>query len=134
MSISVNDAFGQAWLNCFDDVGRLIMGKTADEMQELKERSEQSGEGKEYDACFAEALCKTFVFRCRAKEDSFQDNVRIRYQVMSAAPVNYAQEAAGMVEQINLYGGVGLKKEETESYGCVGVKKEETGSYGFGGL
>ncbi|KAI5858442.1 hypothetical protein BZA05DRAFT_345568 [Tricharina praecox] len=104
MTISVNDAFGQAWLNCFDEIGRLIMGKSADEMHELKERSEQSGDEKEYEACFAEAICKTFVFRCRAKEDTFQENSRIRYQVMSATPVNYAQEAAKMVEQINLYG------------------------------
>lgn len=104
MTISVNDAFGQAWFSCFDDVGRLIMGKSADEIQELKERSEQSGEEKDYEACFAEVICKSFVFRCRAKEDSFQDTIRMRYQVMSATPVNYAQEAAKLVEQINLYG------------------------------
>lgn len=36
MTISVNDAFSQAWLNCFDDVGRMIMGMSADELEALR--------------------------------------------------------------------------------------------------
>lgn len=36
MTISVNDAYGQAWLNCFDDVGKMIMGMSADELEDIR--------------------------------------------------------------------------------------------------
>jgi len=36
MAMSVNDAFSQAWVSCFDDVGRMIMGMSADELDALR--------------------------------------------------------------------------------------------------
>lgn len=71
MSLNVNDHTGQLWLSCFDDVGRLIMGMTADELMEMKERDETAAA-----QAFEEANCKTFVFRARAKMDNFQDQQR----------------------------------------------------------
>ncbi|KAK4897235.1 hypothetical protein LTR28_001754, partial [Elasticomyces elasticus] len=41
MSVSVSDHTGQLWLSCFDDVGRSIMGMTADELMALKEEGEE---------------------------------------------------------------------------------------------
>lgn len=103
MTISCNDAFGQAWLGCFDDVGRMIMGKTADELYELNDTESSAYDNKAYLDAFAEALCKTYLFKCRAKMDVYQDTQRVRYQVMSASPLNYAVEAARLAEQIKLY-------------------------------
>ncbi|KAI5776609.1 hypothetical protein EDC01DRAFT_625059 [Geopyxis carbonaria] len=108
MNISVNDAFGQLWLSCFDEVGNLIMGKTADQLQELHARSELPDEDSmdakiAYDATFKDAFCKTYLFKCRAKEDNYNDEKRMRYQVMSASPLNFAAEAAKLAEQIALY-------------------------------
>jgi replication factor A1 len=73
------------------------MDKTADELEELKENST------EYDACFQQPLCKAFIFRCRAKQDTYQDQTRVRYQVLNAAQINYAAEATKLAEQIKLY-------------------------------
>ena len=36
MTISINDAFSQVWLSCFDNVGKLIMGMSADELEALR--------------------------------------------------------------------------------------------------
>lgn len=69
MSINVSDHTGQMWLSIFDDVGRMIMDKTANEVMQMKE------DGTEKDV-FSSAVCKTFVFRCRAKMDTFQDQQR----------------------------------------------------------
>lgn len=71
MSLNVNDHTGQLWLSCFDDVGRMIMGMSADALMELKENDEQA-----MSKVFEEANCKTMVFKCRAKMDSFQDQQR----------------------------------------------------------
>ena len=69
MSINVADHSGQIWLSCFDEVGRMIMGMSADQLMGLKE------EGNDKDA-FQDATYQTFNFRCRAKMDTYQDQQR----------------------------------------------------------
>lgn len=71
MSLNVNDHTGQLWLSCFDDVGRLVMGMSADQLMALKD-SDDAAAGR----AFEEANCKTMLFKCRAKMDSFQDQQR----------------------------------------------------------
>ncbi|KAI9810389.1 MAG: Replication factor A protein 1 [Pycnora praestabilis] len=98
MSLNVSDHTGQLWLSCFDDVGRLVMGMSADQLMELKENDEKAaGE------LFQEANCKSWVFRCRAKMDNFQDQQRVRYQVSSASALNYAVEGAKLAETLKMY-------------------------------
>ena len=71
MSVNVQDYTGQLWLSCFDEVGRLVIGATADEMQELKENEENR-----FIDRVQEANCKTWVFRVRAKMDTYQEQQR----------------------------------------------------------
>lgn len=72
MSINVSDHTGQIWLNCFDDVGRMMMGVSANHLNELKD----NGDDKAVEDAFQEANCKTWLFKCRAKMDNFQDQQR----------------------------------------------------------
>ncbi|KAK3174820.1 hypothetical protein OEA41_002066 [Lepraria neglecta] len=101
MSINVSDHTGQLWLSCFDDVGRMVMGKSADQVTEL---TEAGGEDKTAaDNVFQDANCKTFVFKCRAKMDTFQDQQRVRYQVSGASPLNYSAECTKLAQLIKEY-------------------------------
>ncbi|KAF9887566.1 Replication factor A protein 1 [Aspergillus nanangensis] len=98
MLINVSDHTGQLWLSCFDDVGRLMMGTSADQLTELRENDEKAaGE------LFQNANCRTWNFRCRAKIDHFGDQQRVRYQVSSAKPMNYSEEASRLADMINSY-------------------------------
>lgn len=99
ISINVGDHTGQMYLNCFDDVGRMIMGMTADELMELVETDNTAAK----DAVFQNANCKTWTFKCRAKMDNFQDQQRVRYQVSSAIPLDYSAECNKLAETIKLY-------------------------------
>ncbi|KAK4905230.1 hypothetical protein LTR28_000797 [Elasticomyces elasticus] len=72
---------------------------TADELMALKEE----GEEKKVSDAFAEANCKSMVWRCRARMDNFQDQQRVRYQVASAAPMSFPVEAAKLAELIKQY-------------------------------
>ncbi|KAI9740941.1 MAG: Replication factor A protein 1 [Claussenomyces sp. TS43310] len=98
MQLNVNDHTGQIWLNCFDDVGRLVMGMSADQLMELRENDEPA-----MSLAFEDANCKTMIFKCRAKMESFQDQQRVRYQVVAASPLNYTTEAHKLAELIKLY-------------------------------
>ena len=69
MTCNVVDHTGQLYLSCFDDVGRLIMGMSADELTQLTAAEEDA-------EVFHRATYQTFVFRCRAKMDTYQDQQR----------------------------------------------------------
>lgn len=68
MSLNVSDHTGQVYLSCFDDVGRIIMGISANQLHELREADEVA-----YTALFQEKCCQTLQFKCRAKLDNYQD-------------------------------------------------------------
>ncbi|KAI5858167.1 replication factor-a protein [Durotheca rogersii] len=98
MSVNVNDHTGQMWLSCFDDVGRVIMGMTANELMEIKESDEDR-----LPAVFEAANCTKLNFRCRAKMDTYEGNQRVRYQVMSAGPLDFKAEALKLSDMIKQF-------------------------------
>ncbi|CAF9909670.1 MAG: hypothetical protein GOMPHAMPRED_006836 [Gomphillus americanus] len=89
MSVSVTDHTGQMFLSFFNDQGTVIMGMTADKLVELKENN------KEKDA-MNQAINKQYVFRCRAKQDTYGEQTRL-------APLDYGAEAAKLFNKIKLY-------------------------------
>ncbi|KAI0550047.1 replication factor-A protein [Xylaria curta] len=99
MSVNVNDHTGQLWLSCFDDVGRVVMGMSADELMEIKENDEDRVPG-----IFEAANCSKLNFRCRAKMDMYGENQRVRYQVMSASQVDYKSEGLKLIDMIAQFG------------------------------
>ncbi|KAI0019352.1 replication factor-A protein [Xylariomycetidae sp. FL0641] len=99
MSVNVNDHTGQLWLSCFDDVGRVIMGISADELMEIKENDEDRAP-----AIFDAANCTKLNFRCRAKMDTYGENQRVRYQVLSASPLDFKAEALKLADMIKQFG------------------------------
>ena len=84
MSVNVSDHTGQIWLSCFDDVGRLIMGMTADQLTELRDNDDKAAS-----EVFQEANCKSWLFKCRAKMDNYQDQQR--YITFSLPRSSFAQ-------------------------------------------
>jgi len=72
MTLNVSDHTGQLWLSVFDNEGRMIMGKSADEVQEMKDNDDKASQ----DTVFQEATCKTFIFRVKARMDNFRDEQR----------------------------------------------------------
>ncbi|KAK3899877.1 hypothetical protein C8A05DRAFT_46174 [Staphylotrichum tortipilum] len=84
LSADVSDHTGHIWVSCFDEQARAIVGRTADEMMKLQGQADGS-----FEAAWDEALCRKMEFNCRAKMDTFGDQQRVRYQVMSARPMDY---------------------------------------------
>ncbi|ETW86185.1 hypothetical protein HETIRDRAFT_309703 [Heterobasidion irregulare TC 32-1] len=88
MSMAVADHTGQVWLQGFNDVGVAVFGKTADEVHEIKENDEAA-----YNDLMLKATCHTYMFGCRAKQDTFNDQTRVRYGITRIQPVDFAAEA-----------------------------------------
>ncbi|PFH60253.1 hypothetical protein XA68_11240 [Ophiocordyceps unilateralis] len=98
MSLNVADHTSHQWLSCFDETGNMIMGKTANELMELKENDDAA-----LVAAFDQVNCKKLAFRCRAKMDNYGDTQRVRYQVMSASMLDYTAEANRLADMIKQY-------------------------------
>lgn len=98
MSLNVADHSSHQWLSCFDETGNMIMGKTANDLMELKENDDAA-----LVAAFDAVNCKKFAFRCRAKMDNYGDTQRVRYQVMSASVLDFKAEANRLVDLIKQF-------------------------------
>lgn len=99
MSFNVWDHTEQVWLNGFNDIGQQLLGRPAGDMYDLKENDENA-----FGAAIQEGTCTQWLFRCKAKQESFQDTLRVRYTVMTAAPLDYKKESKKLVEIIAQYG------------------------------
>ncbi|QUC23289.1 uncharacterized protein UV8b_07530 [Ustilaginoidea virens] len=98
VSLNVADHTSHQWLSCFNESGLLIFGMTANELMDLKEQDDAK-----FMAAFETVNCKKFHFRCRAKMDNFGDAQRVRYQVMTAAPLDFKAEGNKLSELIKQY-------------------------------
>ncbi|KAF9527021.1 hypothetical protein CPB83DRAFT_857001 [Crepidotus variabilis] len=91
MSMAVADYSGQAWLQGFNDVGEAIFGKPANDLVTIKNENNN-----EFMAIMERSCGQTFNFSCRAKQDTWKDNNRIRYGISRITPLNYKEEAAAL--------------------------------------
>ncbi|KAI6166844.1 hypothetical protein EDD17DRAFT_1541509 [Pisolithus thermaeus] len=88
LSMAVADWSGQAWLQGFNDAGLVVFDKSADEIMRMKEQNES-----EFNAYVAQAIGKTYNFSCRAKQDTYNEQTRVRYGIAKVSPLDYQEEA-----------------------------------------
>ncbi|TNY19811.1 hypothetical protein DMC30DRAFT_417560 [Rhodotorula diobovata] len=98
ISMCVSDYTSQIWVSGFNEVGADLFGKTADEMQVLKEDDDPA-----YQGAIASALGKCYNLSIKAKADSFGDQTRVRYQIQRMAPVDWAAAAKTLASQIEAW-------------------------------
>jgi replication factor A1 len=72
LQICVSDHTGQKWISAFDESARVIMGHSADELQQLKD----DGDETKFTKMIEDATCRSWSFRCRAKLDNYNDEQR----------------------------------------------------------
>lgn len=96
--MSVGDYTGQCWLSAFNDVGKLLIGSSADEMESLRENDEALFRNK-----VQKATGRLWEFACRAKSDTFNDQVKVKYQILQARPINFEAACKDLVDKIAKY-------------------------------
>ncbi|GAA5978470.1 hypothetical protein JCM10908_004367 [Rhodotorula pacifica] len=95
LSMCVNDYTNQIWVSGFNEVGQDLFGKSADEMQRLKEDDDP-----EFTHALTGALGRMYNLSIKAKADSFGDQMRVRYQIQKAAQVDWVEAAKQLAEEI----------------------------------
>lgn len=95
VAVNVADYTESTWLSGFNDIGELLIGMSASELEAVKQESESA-----FIATLHRATNKTFMFNIRAKQDTFNDVSRVRYVITQATPVNWANAANELADEI----------------------------------
>jgi len=100
LSFMCCDGTASNWLTAFNEVAQQLLGHTAQEVSEFR----QTANDKMFERVFQEANFRSYLFKCRAKQDFMNDEKRVRLHVMQATPINFKQESHFLLDQIALYG------------------------------
>lgn len=95
LSVCVSDETDQIWVSCFEETGAQIIGISGNEL--AKYQNEDVSVFDHYTTKFPRI---EYLFKIRAKQDIYQDNIRVRYSVMTIAPLNYAEEGLRLLEEL----------------------------------
>lgn len=98
LGIQVADHTAQAWLQAFNDVATEIIGMNADQLMEIKDNDEA-----EFQKVIHKAQSKTYNFECRAKNDTYNDQTRVRYGVIKAYPLDFTAETRNLHKLLSSY-------------------------------
>lgn len=122
-SANVADYSGQIWINGFDEIGQLLIGMTADELDAIRVRLARHARGSLTGRTRMRASSRTYCSGSSARSWSLtaapsrrpltcvlqrlsavltlQDTNRVRYTVTKAVPVDFAQASNELVDQIH---------------------------------
>merc|ERR1719187_322630 len=100
LSFNVGDATDHTWASCFQDQGEKLLGVKSEELGHAMENDEEK-----YNAIFTEATFKTFNFRIRVKEDTYNDETRLKHTVIALEEVNYEDHCKRLIKEIVELGG-----------------------------
>ncbi|KAF8275180.1 replication factor A [Lactarius quietus] len=91
--MAVGDHTGQMWLSGFNDVGTILFGMTGNELYDMKVQDEAK-----VNHIIHNATCNTYSFACRASQQSFNDQNRVRYGIQRMQPLDYLTEMHGLIK------------------------------------
>eukprot|EP00743_Colponemidia_sp_Colp-15_P016080 GILK01019554.1.p1 GENE.GILK01019554.1~~GILK01019554.1.p1 ORF type:complete len:451 (+),score=31.00 GILK01019554.1:461-1813(+) len=93
-SVMALDATGTTFLKVFDDVGNVIFGCTASEMQAYDSNN--------VEGCFEQANFKQYVFKIRPKVDFYAGQTYVHFHAQHAQPIDFVAESRLLLLEIRM--------------------------------
>lgn len=97
LSVCLNDETDQIWSSCFEETGSTILTVSADELHDAKMNDLNL-----YDHLTSKFPRLEYLFKIRAKQDIYNDNIRVRYSVIAVSPLNYVDEATRLLNELKM--------------------------------
>ncbi|KAF9096941.1 Replication factor A protein 1 [Mortierella sp. AD031] len=95
MGVNAADHTGQSWIQAFNDAGMVITGQPAGYLVANPEV---------VPAVFAKATFRSYIFKCRAKQETYGEEAKTRITILSATPMNWVDESKVLLKQLEEYG------------------------------
>lgn len=96
LSVNLADHTGNQWVTCFQDSAECILNVKADDLGNMKDTNEA-----QFDQVFTEANFKTYIFKLRAKVETYNDESRLKTVCANATPVDWVTDGKRLIEEIN---------------------------------
>lgn len=97
-SATISDDTSTSWVSLFDDQAKTLLdGLSADQLHEIL--NGENGQS-EYDGNFAKATFTDWIFTCKVKQETHQDETRVKTSIQSLHPVDYAKEGRSLLNSI----------------------------------
>ncbi|GAB1608186.1 replication protein A 70 kDa DNA-binding subunit-like [Argonauta hians] len=93
---NIADYTGNQWITCFQESAEVLLNISAEQLGDLRNTDEYA-----YDEVFQEASFKSFVFKCRAKFETYNDESRLKNYCMGVTPVDWKSYGQRLITQIN---------------------------------
>jgi len=100
LSFNMGDHSDSTWSNCFQETAEKLLGYSSEEIGNCFE-----GDEERYNAIFSEATFKTYMFRMRAKADTYNDETRVKHTAVSIDNIDYAAVNKMLIKEIESLGG-----------------------------
>ena len=84
LTCNLSDFSDNQWVTFFQETAEAVLGRPADELGSLRNDNEN-----EFDQIFQEANFKPYVFKLRAKMETYNDESRLKTVCLQATPVNF---------------------------------------------
>uniref|UniRef100_A0A1I7XQ68 Rep_fac-A_C domain-containing protein n=1 Tax=Heterorhabditis bacteriophora TaxID=37862 RepID=A0A1I7XQ68_HETBA len=84
VQMELTDMTGSFWVTMFSAAAAKLFGIEAQQLGELKQNDKEA-----YEAVFENARFKYYNWRIRAKAETYNEETRVRYQVIGCDPVPY---------------------------------------------
>lgn len=101
VSMELADATGIFWVTAFEKVAEKLFGKTSTQMGELKEMDNEA-----YQKVFDDMRSKNYIFRIRAKPETYNEEMRMRYSLFDAQEVNWDKYIAELNRAMDALNGM----------------------------
>jgi len=100
LNMQIADNTGSMYVSCFRDVAYQIMNeRPASELLQLQTEAREA----ELNMAFDDAAHRWFLFRIRAQQQTYHEDVRTAFTVYSATPIDYTKECQRLVSIIDSY-------------------------------
>ncbi|TPX37051.1 hypothetical protein SmJEL517_g00865 [Synchytrium microbalum] len=83
LNMTLSDHTGVVWATAFNTEAEMILGVKADDLARFKEEDEA-----QFNSIIEESMFKTFDWTLRLKQDTFNDETRVRITAQSAKPLD----------------------------------------------
>ncbi|ESO97542.1 hypothetical protein LOTGIDRAFT_208727 [Lottia gigantea] len=96
LSANLADFCDNQWITMFQESAESVLGEKADIIGNMREQNEN-----QFDMLFQNALFKSYVFKLRAKVETYNDENRLKTVCMSATPMDWVEYGNHLVQDIN---------------------------------
>jgi len=93
--MNITDHTDSIWLQCFNETGNIIIDKGANELNSMKEHEESV-----FLDWIDSRYFKSYIFKCRAKMETYKERNIIKYQVQEVIPIDYVEHGKTLLNNI----------------------------------